>query len=411
MASPILIAGGGIGGLAAAIGLAQKGFSSVVLEKARELGEIGAGIQLGPNAFHAFDYLGVGDAARGMAVYIDSLRLMDAVSGDEITSIPLDDAFRKRFGNPYAVVHRGELHGVFLRACMDHPLVDLRTSAEVVDYVQDGSGVTAILADGASISGSALIGADGLWSNIRKRVVGDGAPRVSGHTTYRSVIPVEDMPEDLRWNAATLWAGPKCHIVHYPLSGWKLFNLVVTYHNDAPEPVAGKPVSHDEVRRGFEHVAPVARQVIERGRDWKLWVLCDRDPVMTWVDGRVALLGDAAHPMLQYFAQGACMAMEDAVALAHEMEAASGDTERALSAYAARRVLRTARVQLQSREIGQHIYHPAGAHAALRNAVMRAKLADDWYAAIDWLYGSTGVEAAISSETRRSAGQLAGAGG
>jgi len=405
MGGPVIIAGGGIGGLAAAIGLARQGHASIVLEKARDLGEIGAGIQLGPNAFHAFDWLGVGDAARAMAVYIDSLRLMDALTGDEITRIPLDDAFRARFGNPYAVVHRGELHGVFLRACMDHPLVELRTSAEVVDYDQDGASVTAILADGGRVTGSALIGADGLWSNIRKRLVGDGAPRVSGHTTYRSVILVEDMPEDLRWNAATLWAGPKCHIVHYPLSGWKLFNLVVTYHNDAPEPVAGQPVGHDEVRRGFEHVAPVARQVIERGRDWKLWVLCDRDPVMDWVDGRVALLGDAAHPMLQYFAQGACMAMEDAVALAHEIAAAGGDAAAALPAYAARRRLRTARVQLQSREIGQHIYHPAGAHAALRNAVMRAKSPAEWYDAVDWLYGSSGVEGAISAQTR---GRVAG---
>lgn len=400
MTHRVLIAGGGIGGLAAAIGLARKGIASVVLEKAAALGEIGAGIQLGPNAFHAFDYLGVGDAARGMAVYIDSLRLMDALSGTEITRIPLDEGFRRRFGNPYAVVHRGELHGVFLKACAAHPLVELRTSSEVVDYDQDAGGVSALLADGSRLPGSALIGADGLWSNLRKRVVGDGAPRVSGHTTYRSVIPVAEMPDDLRWNAATLWAGPKCHIVHYPLSGWKLFNLVVTCHNDAPAPVAGQPVGHDEVRRGFEHVAPVARQVIDRGRDWKLWVLCDRDPVLTWVDGRVALLGDAAHPMLQYFAQGACMALEDAVALAHEMEAAGGDATRALPAYAARRRLRTARVQLQSREIGQHIYHPAGAHAELRNQVMRSRPPSAWYDAVDWLYGSTGIEGAVSAETR-----------
>ncbi|MEZ5870483.1 MAG: 3-hydroxybenzoate 6-monooxygenase [Nitratireductor sp.] len=397
---PILIAGGGIGGLATAMGLAQKGFPTIVLEKAASLGEIGAGIQLGPNAFHAFDYLGVGDAARAMAVYIDSLRLMDAMSGDEITRIPLDDAFRARFKNPYAVVHRGDLHGVFLKACMAHPLVELRTSSEVAGYEQDGTSVTAILGDGSRVTGSALIGADGLWSNIRKQLVGDGRPRVSGHTTYRSVIATEEMPEDLRWNAATLWAGPKCHIVHYPLSGWKMFNLVVTYHNDAPEPVAGKPVSHEEVRKGFEHVNPVARQIIERGKDWKLWVLCDRDPVMNWVDGRVALLGDAAHPMLQYFAQGACMAMEDAVCLSAEMEAGSGDVERVLQGYQQRRRLRTARVQLQSREIGQHVYHPAGAHAELRNTVMKAKSADDWYDIIEWLYGSTGLEGAVSSETR-----------
>ncbi|MDF1730828.1 MAG: 3-hydroxybenzoate 6-monooxygenase [Minwuia sp.] len=395
----IVIAGGGIGGLATAIGLAQQGVRSIVLEKAAELGEIGAGIQLGPNAFHAFDYLGVGDAARAMAIYIDNLRLMDALSGEEITRIPLDDAFRTRFRNPYAVVHRGDLHGVFLKACIDHDLVELRTSAGVAGYAQDGATATALLESGEQVTGQALIGADGLWSNVRQQLVGDGAPRVSGHTTYRSVIPVEQMPEDLRWNAATLWAGPKCHIVHYPLSGWKLFNLVVTYHNDAPEPVAGLPVGRDEVEKGFEHVSPVARQIIERGKDWKLWVLCDRDPVMDWVDGRVALLGDAAHPMLQYFAQGACMAMEDAVCLSHEV-GQGGDIGQALVNYQIRRRLRTARVQLQSREIGEHVYHPAGAHAALRNAVMNARTPSDWYDQIDWLYGSTGLEGAVSGETR-----------
>ena len=394
---PIVIAGGGIGGLAAAIGLAHKGLKTLVLERAPALGEIGAGIQLGPNAFHAFDYLGVGDAARAIAVYVDNLRLMDAIDGMEITRIPLDDAFRARFKNPYAVIHRGDLHGIFLKACEDHPLVSLRTNAEVVDYEQDGETVTAILKNGERLTGSLLIGADGLWSNVRKKVVGDGSPRVSGHTTYRSVIPTEDMPEDLRWNAATLWAGPKCHIVHYPLRGWKLFNLVVTYHNDAPSPEAGVPVSHEEVRKGFEHVAPVAREIIERGQNWKRWVLCDRDPVDNWIDGRVVLLGDAAHPMMQYFAQGACMAMEDAVAIAHVLGDEGGDINTALKHYRDLRYLRTGRVQLQSREIGQHIYHPAGAHASLRNAVMRSKSPTDWYDTVAWLYGSTGLEGAISS--------------
>lgn len=397
---PILIAGGGIGGLAAALGLAHKGMRSLVFEKSAQFGEIGAGIQLGPNAFHAFDYLGVGDAARAMAVYIDSLRLMDALSGEEITRIPLDGAFRARFRNPYGVVHRGDLYGVFLAACRDNPLIGLQAASEVADYANEGDAVSAILADGSRVAGRALIGADGLWSKVRRRVIGDGKPRVSGHTTYRSVIPTGAMPEELRWNAATLWAGPKCHIVHYPLSGWKVFNLVVTYHNDAPEPVAGKPVSHDEVARGFEHVHPAARQIIDRGKDWKLWVLCDREPASNWVDGRVALLGDAAHPMLQYFAQGACMAMEDAVCLAAQMEANPGDVEAALQAYQNKRRLRTARVQLQSREIGQHVYHPAGAHAELRNAVMRAKSPADWYDEIEWLYGSTGLDGAVSRETR-----------
>jgi 2-polyprenyl-6-methoxyphenol hydroxylase-like FAD-dependent oxidoreductase len=227
------------------------------------------------------------------------------LSAEEITHVDLRDAFRSRFGNPYGVVHRGDLHGVFLRACQNHDLIELRVSSEVLDYDQDGSSVTVRLASGDNVTGSLLIGADGLWSNIRKRVAADGPPRVSGHTTYRSVIPTEEMPEDLRWNAATLWAGPKCHIVHYPLSGWKVFNLVVTYHNDAPEPVAGKPVSDEEVMTGFQHLHDRAKDIIRHGRNWRLWVLCDRDPMERWIDGRVALLGDAAHPMLQYFAHGA----------------------------------------------------------------------------------------------------------
>jgi 2-polyprenyl-6-methoxyphenol hydroxylase-like FAD-dependent oxidoreductase len=391
-ALPIIIAGGGIGGLAAALGLAQKGFSVLVLEKAPTLGEIGAGIQLGPNAFHAFDYLGIGEAARDMAVYIDQLRLMDALTAEEITHIDLGEAFRARFRNPYAVVHRGDLHKVFLSACRAHPRVELRVKSEVVGYDQDGASVTVRLASGEAVGGALLIGADGLWSDVRRQLVADGPPRVSGHTTYRSVIPTEHMPEDLRWNAATLWAGPKCHIVHYPLSGWKLFNLVVTYHNDAPEPVAGKPVSREEVRSGFEHVHERARKIIDHGTDWKLWVLCDRDPVENWVDGRVTLLGDAAHPMMQYFAQGACMALEDAVCLSHMMAAHRDDRERALERYRAQRVVRTARVQLQSRAIGEHIYHPAGAHAAVRNGIMRAKSSDDYYAHLAWLYGGTGLD-------------------
>ena len=226
---------------------------------------------------------------------------------------------------------------------------------------------------------------------MRRQVTGDGPPRVSGHTTYRSVIQTEQMPEDLRWNAATLWVGPKCHVVHYPLSGWKVFNLVVTYHNDAPEPVAGKPVPVEEVRRGFTHICQRAQSIIAHGKDWHMWVLCDREPVDKWIDGRVALLGDAAHPMLQYMAQGACMAMEDAVCLADSL--AKTDTlEAGLASYRDRRVLRTTRLQLMSRAMGDHVYHPAGPHAALRNAIMTAKSQAEWLDTLEWLYGGNGLE-------------------
>ena len=388
---PIVIAGAGIGGLATALGLARNGFSVLVLERAQALGEIGAGIQLGPNAFHAFDWLGIGDAARAMAVYVDQFRLMDAMTAVPICTIDLGAPFRNRFGNPYAVVHRGDLHGVFQRACLASPLITVRTGATVVGYDQDGDSVRVHLANADPVQGRLLIGADGLWSQVRQQVVGDGPPRVTGHTTYRSVIPTEQMPVDLRWNAAALWAGPKCHLVHYPLSGWKNFNLVVTFHNDAPEPVAGQPVSHDEVMAGFGHIHPKAQQIIRHGKDWRQWVLCDRDPVENWVDGRVAVLGDAAHPTLQYMAQGACMAMEDGVCLAHALSLTPDDHVTALEHYRSQRVLRTARIQLLSREVGNHIYHPAGAHAALRNAIMSAKSDGEWYDILSWLYGSNGL--------------------
>jgi 3-hydroxybenzoate 6-monooxygenase len=384
---PIIVVGGGIGGLASATGLAKRGFHVIVLEAAPELGELGAGIQIGPNAFRCFDYLGVRDEARQTAIYINRLRLMDAMSGEEIVHIPLDDEFREKFENPYAVIHRGNLHGVFLRACRAHPLVDLRVASRVVSYDQDGKGVVVRLASGEEVRGSVLIGADGLWSSVRAQMIGDGPPVISGHTTYRSVIPTEQMPEDFRWNAATLWAGPKCHLVHYPLSDWKQFNLVATFHNDAHEAVAGVPVDIEEVLKGFAHTDPMVQTIIRHGADWKRWVLCDREPVTNWVDGRVALLGDAAHPMLQYLAQGACMAMEDAVSLTAHLSSMADRPELALASYCEARRLRTARVQLHSREMGQHIYHPAGAHALLRNQMLQSKTTPEIHDTLSWLYG------------------------
>ncbi|MGI9482727.1 MAG: FAD-dependent monooxygenase, partial [Hyphomicrobiales bacterium] len=301
------------------------------------------------------------------------------------------DEFRARFRNPYAVIHRADLHGVLLEGCIDSGLVEIRTNAHVTGFEQDGTSVSALLDDGEMIKGSALIGADGLHSNIRSRIVADGEPRVSGHTVFRSVIETEHMPEELRWNAATLWAGPKIHIVHYPLKGWKVFNLVATRDTGATEAVTGEPVATETVHMAFSHVCERAQSIIASGNSWKAWVLCDREPVRNWTDARVTLLGDAAHPMLQYFAQGACMAMEDAVCLAHNFESNSSDIEKALAAYNRQRAVRTARLQINSRLMGEHIYHPDGARADVRNAVMRSMSTEDYYQRIEWLYGGTGL--------------------
>ena len=272
----------------------------------------------------------------------------------------------------------------------------MRTHAEVAVAGQGLDRAWVRLASGEEIGGSALIGADGLHSQVRKTVVGDAMPRVAGHTTYRAVIPVDAMPEDLRWNAATLWAGPRCHLVHYPLSDWTAFNLVVTCHNDAKQPISGESVASDEVLAGFSHIHPVPQQLIAAASEWKRWVLCDREPVATWSDCRITLLGDAAHPTLQYLAQGACMAMEDAVVLAAEVAATPHDVVAAFVRYQDRRSLRTARVVLQSRQVGEHIYHPDGVHAAVRNQIMGAKSTEEWFDVMGWLYDATDLKSAIA---------------
>jgi salicylate hydroxylase len=382
----VLIAGGGIGGLSAALALARAGRRVTVLERSCELREFGAGIQLGPNAFHALDALGIGRLALDQAVYVDRLRLMNAMTGQEVMALDLGAAFRDRFRFPYAVIHRGDLYRVLINACAAREEITIRTSAQVSGFEQDDRRVVAVLASGERVSGVALIGADGIWSGVRRQMLGDAAPRVPGHTTFRSVIPIEDMPEAFRWNDATLWAGDRCHVVHYPLSGYRLFNFAITAHNGATEAVSGAPVGSDEIGETFEHVHDIVKRIIRHGRDWRRWVLFDRDPTHHWVEGRVALLGDAAHPTLQYLAQGACMAIEDAVCLGDAFGFFEDDVDAALLAYRDLRVPRTAQIVLKSRAIGEHVYHPRGARAALRDDVLRSKSDSELYDDLAWLY-------------------------
>lgn len=384
---PVIVAGGGLGGLGVALGLANKGKAVLVLEKAPQLGEIGAGIQLGPNAFHSLDHLGVGQGARRQAVYVDKLRFMDAITNEVVADIPVGDRFRERFQNPYAVVHRADLHKEMVNACKSNSRIQLQVNSEVIGYSQDNGLITVNLANGSAVDGELLVGADGLHSAVREKVAGDGTPRVSGHSTFRSVIPVEQFPQAIRWNAATLWMGPSCHLVHYPLSGSKLFNIVITKDNKVEDVVAGKSVSKEEVRSNFSHIHEVPKQLIEIGEDWKMWVLCDRDPIRDWVDGRAVLLGDAAHPTLQYYAQGACMALEDAVALSELIGKNPEDHEEALLKYRDSRLVRTARVQIGSRQLGDNWFHVDGVHSSLRNEIMSGMSDEEYYSHLQWLYG------------------------
>ena len=320
----ILIAGGGIGGLAAALALAREGARVRVLEQMPELGEIGAGVQLGPNAFSAFDALGVGDRARARAVYTERMVLNDAIDGREIANVPLGDAFRARFGNPYAVIHRADVHQSLLEAVRADARIEVTTSARVERVEQDARGVTAVDAQGERHRADALVACDGGKSAVRQQLVGDAA-RVSGHVVYRAVVDAAEFPDDLKSNAPVVWCGPDGHLVHYPLRGGRQYNVVVTFHSRDAETWAVTEGSAAEVDSYFQGVLPRARQLLALPKSWKRWATADRHPIERWTFGRVTLLGDAAHLMLQYLAQGACMALEDAVTLGQAYRASGGD--------------------------------------------------------------------------------------
>jgi salicylate hydroxylase len=385
-ASPILIAGGGIGGLAAALALAQKGRASHVLEQAADFGEVGAGIQLGPNVFRMFERLGLTQAVSDLAFFPRYLSMRDGRTGAEITRMPVGSAaFRERYKYPYGVIYRRDLLDVLVATCRQSPLITLTTHCKITGSVQEGDAVRALAADGTSHVGPALIGADGLWSKLREGIVGDGKPRVSGHIAYRAVLPIEEVEEELRPEAVVLWAGPKTHLVHYPLRAGKLFNLVAVFHSDRYE--EGWNVFGDtaELHERFSAAHPTVKKLLAKINVWKMWVLCDREPVRNWTRGRVTLLGDAAHPMLQYLAQGACMAIEDAVVLANRIAVAGNDIEGALAAYNESRYLRTSRVQIYARMYGE-IYHAGGATADVRNELLKPVPGQPPGQAMAWLY-------------------------
>jgi len=382
---PVLVAGGGIGGLAAALALVRRGFEVKVLEQSPEIGEIGAGIQLGPNAFAAFDALGVGEKARGRAVYTDCMVMHDAIDETEIGRVPTGEAFRARFGNPYAVIHRVDVHLSLLEGAQETGRVEFLTSTRAERVEQGGGGVTVIDQHGRTHRGAALIGADGVKSVVRRQYVGD-PPRVTGHVVYRAVVDRKDFPVDLQWNAASIWVGPNCHLVHYPLRGGEQYNVVVTFHSRKQEEWGVSEGSREEVQSYFQEVCPRARQLIDLPKRWKRWATADRKPIAQWTYGRATLLGDAAHPTTQYMAQGACMAMEDAVTLGEALRVHDNDFGRAFDLYQRSRVARTARIVLSSREMGR-IYHARGVERLVRNDLWKGRTPERFYDALEWLYG------------------------
>ncbi len=385
---PVLVAGGGIGGLAAALALVREGYRVKVIEQAAQISEIGAGIQLSPNAFAACDALGVGANLRAKAVYTEEMVMFDAMDGERVASISLGENFRQRFGNPYAVIHRADIHSALLEGVQAATSdIEFLTSTRIVQVQQHADGVSLVDAKGGRHDGQAVIACDGVRSAVRQQYVGDSI-RVSGHVVFRAVIDTQDFPEALRRTAPCIWVGPNCHLVHYPLKDGDKYNLAVTFHSDKSEEWGVMDGDAAEVQRYFASTCEQLQAILRIPKEWKRWATADRDPIESWVFGRAALLGDAAHPMVQYLAQGACTACEDAVTLGRAVRHESGDWRRALALYERSRVARTARVVLSAREMGR-IYHAKGVERLVRNDMWKGREQARFYDALEWLYGWT----------------------
>ena len=386
-----LVVGGGIGGVALALALARRGLRSRVLEKASEFGEIGYGIQQGPNAYRMLEWLGVMKALEPQAVFTKNLILIDALTDRELTRISCGPAFRERYRAPYTVVHRRDLHGVLLDACRKYDEISLHTSKELVSFEDRGGSVVTRCADGSEYEGAALVGADGLRSRVREVVIGDGPPRPAGHVTYRGVVPFDQVKDQSHFDDMVIWIGPNLHFVQYRLRSGTVMNNVATvvsrkFERGERENYGGP----DELMEVFSRTTPHVQEMLTYVGTDKNWVLHDRDPLPGWTRGNVTLLGDAAHPTLQYLAQGACMAIEDAVVLSRTLAAAGkGEVGMALAAYEKERYLRAIRVPVTARIFGE-IIHCDGGTRDLRNHLLAQRTPETFWE-VDWLY--RGIEA------------------
>ena len=332
-----------------------------------------------------FEVLGLTEQMFHWAAFPEGLEFRDSITTETIVDLKIDKRFHDKYRAPYGVIHRADMLNVILDACKKSNLIKLATSQKVISIEDDGNSVTAKTETGETYKGAALVGCDGLWSTVREKIVGDGKPVVSGHIAYRAVLPTDEWPKEYRVPKMIVWCGEKTHLVHYPLRRGELFNLVVVFHSDRYEEgwdTYGDPA---ELHARFVDKCEPVRTLLTKVNAWKMWVLCDRPPIKDWSKGRITLLGDAAHPMLQYLAQGGNMAMEDAVCLAIQIEANGGDYEAAFKKYRDLRYLRTARVQLMARVFGE-IYHASGVNRELRNKLLR-EWSEEGSIDMSWLYG------------------------
>jgi 3-hydroxybenzoate 6-monooxygenase len=355
-----------------------------VLEKGADFAEIGAGLQLAPNATRVLAKLGVLEALDAHAVFPARLQWMDALAEQPITSIDLGAAFRKRYGAPYLVMHRGDLLAALVEACRKNPLVTLEADRDVIAVDDLGEGARARLANGRVYETELLVAADGLWSQTRK-MIHDDTPIGDGYVAYRGTLPIGQMSKHAGLDNVAMWIGPGMHFVQYPIRGGEIYNQVAVFKSPRYRPGSDDWGTPDELDAHFAQCCGYVQNCIKVMWRDKRWPMYDRKPISAWVKNRIVLLGDAAHPMYQYIAQGACQAIEDAFSLGRHVGAGQGDLRGALEAYQNARNQRTARVQLTARAMGA-FFHLDGMAATVRNAMMKPRAPDD-YAMLDWLYG------------------------
>jgi 3-hydroxybenzoate 6-monooxygenase len=385
-ARPILIAGGGLGGLTAALALGRKGHRVHVLEQAAKFAPIGYGIQLGPNVFPMFEKIGVTAAVMREATIPKNILMLDALSGEEVTHIPTGANFRARFTHPYIIIHREDIHRVLIEACAATPNVSMEGGAGVAGFEEQDGGVRVALEDGREVEGTALIGADGLRSAVRAKLVREGEPKPIGYVAHRTIVPMHELPAHIPFREeVVLWGGPGFHIVHYPLRHGTLFNIVAVFRTATFAERLDPAAYTAEVRRTYADSHPVMKALTDMMDLGRRWIIADRDPIRQWGRGRVTLLGDAAHPVLQSFAQGACMAIEDGVVLAELVDLTGGDVATAFARYQKTRLLRTARLALESRAIWS-FYHAEGIGRDVRNDTCARWGDEDLFRCLAWLY-------------------------
>ena len=382
---PILIVGGGLGGLTAALALARRGLTARVLEGAPEFGAIGYGIQFGPNVFHAFDRIGVSDAVLEKADSPPAVVMFDALDGKVVTRIPTGPSFRARFKYPYIIIHRIDLHNVLLDACRRERLITLVPDAMVTHFDDRGDGVTVTTADNRSFEGAALVGADGIRSRTRAQLFADGDPLPNGFVGFRTIVPIGEVTADVARDSVALWGGPGFHIVHYPLRHGTLFNIVAVFRTSPHFERGDVAAYRAELEQAYRNAHPTMKALLAMLDLSRRQAIGDRDPIRRWHKGRVVLLGDAAHPTLQSLAQGACMAIEDGVCLADCVATAGHDFEAAFGRYERARALRTARVTVESRYIWD-VYHADGISRDVYWQMMGERTEADTFQCLAWLY-------------------------